>query len=59
MWRLGVKSVTRGLHGSLWLVDHKGGGIFHDDVEGEKRAANIGWMCGLHASLWLAFVRLQ
>ena len=47
------------LHGRLRLVDPKGERIFHDDVEGGRIAVNICWMCGLHASLWLACVRLQ
>ena len=39
-------------HEQFSLDDHKGGGIFNDDVEGARIAQNVGWMCGLHASLW-------
>ena len=46
-------------HEQFSLDDHKGGGIFNDDVEGARIALNVGWMCGLHASFWLLSVRLQ
>ena len=36
------------LHGRLSFDDHKGGGVFHDGVEGARIALNVCWMCGLH-----------